>query len=80
MEYIPGGDLMTLLIRKGTLNEDEAKFYLAETVLAVDSVHKLQYIHRFVFLFIYLYYYYSIYFEYCINRLNYLGMLSQIIY
>jgi len=39
---------MTMLIRKGTLTEDEARFYLAETVLAVESVHKLQYIHRFV--------------------------------
>ena len=39
---------MTLLIRKGTLTEEEAKFYLAETVLAVESVHKLHYIHRYV--------------------------------
>ncbi|GJT28029.1 serine/threonine-protein kinase tricorner-like protein [Tanacetum coccineum] len=27
MEYLPGGDMMTLLMRKDTLNEDEAKFY-----------------------------------------------------
>lgn len=52
MEYVPGGDLMTLLIRKGTLNEEEARFYLAETVLAVDSVHKLQYIHRYIIIII----------------------------
>eukprot|EP00743_Colponemidia_sp_Colp-15_P000587 GILK01000659.1.p1 GENE.GILK01000659.1~~GILK01000659.1.p1 ORF type:complete len:505 (+),score=87.31 GILK01000659.1:204-1517(+) len=46
MEYLPGGDLMTLLMRKDILSEDEARFYIAETVLAVDSIHKLGYIHR----------------------------------
>ncbi len=46
MEYLQGGDLMTLLMQKDILTEDEARFYIAETVLAVDSVHKLNYIHR----------------------------------
>lgn len=46
MEYLPGGDLMNLLIKKNILTEEEARFYVAETVLAVDSVHKLNYIHR----------------------------------
>jgi serine/threonine kinase 38 len=46
MEYLAGGDLMTLLIRKDILTEDEARFYTAETLLAVESVHKLNYIHR----------------------------------
>jgi serine/threonine kinase 38 len=46
MEYLPGGDLMGLLMRKNILTEEEAKFYLAETVLAVETVHKLDYIHR----------------------------------
>lgn len=32
MEYVPGGDLMTLLMKKDILSEDEAKFYIAETV------------------------------------------------
>jgi len=32
MEYLGGGDLMTLLIKKDILNENEAKFYLAECV------------------------------------------------
>lgn len=48
MEYLPGGDMMTLLMRKDTLTEDEARFYVAETVLAVESIHKHNYIHRFV--------------------------------
>ena len=28
------------------MTEEEAKFYTAEIVLAVDSVHKMNYIHR----------------------------------
>ncbi|KAJ4955910.1 hypothetical protein NE237_012693 [Protea cynaroides] len=46
MEYLPGGDMMTLLMRKDTLNEDEARFYVGETVLAIESIHKHNYIHR----------------------------------
>lgn len=32
MEYLAGGDFMTLLMRKDILSEEEAKFYTAETV------------------------------------------------
>ena len=32
MEYLGGGDLMTLLIKKDILTEEEAKFYIAECV------------------------------------------------
>ncbi|XP_009800476.1 uncharacterized protein LOC107801394 [Nicotiana tabacum] len=46
MEYLPGGDMMTLLMRKDTLTEDEARFYVAETVLAIESIHVHNYIHR----------------------------------
>ncbi len=59
MEYLGGGDLMTLLMKRDILTEEETKFYIAETVilsiinnyvnlkiLAVDSVHKMNYIHR----------------------------------
>ncbi|KAF6154750.1 hypothetical protein GIB67_032362 [Kingdonia uniflora] len=46
MEYLPGGDMMTLLMRKDTLTEDEARFYVGETVLAIASIHKHNYIHR----------------------------------
>ncbi|KAL8092989.1 hypothetical protein AgCh_035027 [Apium graveolens] len=46
MEYLPGGDMMTLLMRKDTLTEEEAKFYVGETVLAIESIHKHNYIHR----------------------------------
>jgi len=49
MEYLPGGDMMTLLMRKDILTEDEARFYVAETVLAIESIHKHNYIHRWRF-------------------------------
>ena len=46
MEFIPGGDLMTLLMARDILPEQEAKFYAAEIVMAIESVHKLDCIHR----------------------------------
>ena len=46
MEYLPGGDLMSLLMKKDILSEDEARFYAAELILAIESVHKLNCIHR----------------------------------
>jgi serine/threonine kinase 38 len=46
MEYLPGGDLMNLLIKKDILSEDESRFYMGEMVLAIESVHRLNYIHR----------------------------------
>ncbi|XP_038986362.1 serine/threonine-protein kinase 38-like isoform X2 [Phoenix dactylifera] len=46
MEYLPGGDMMTLLIREDTLTENVARFYIAESVLAIESIHKHHYIHR----------------------------------
>ncbi|KAJ6808630.1 serine/threonine-protein kinase tricorner-like [Iris pallida] len=38
--------MMTLLMRKDTLTEDEARFYVGETVLTIESIHKHNYIHR----------------------------------
>lgn len=37
---------MTLLMKKDTLSEDCTQFYIAETALAIDSIHKLGFIHR----------------------------------
>lgn len=48
MEYLPGGDIMTLLMREETLTESVARFYIAQTVLAIESIHKHNYIHRLV--------------------------------
>lgn len=36
MEYLAGGDLMTLLMNKDTLSEADGRLYMAELVLAVD--------------------------------------------
>lgn len=47
MEYLPGGDMMTLLMRKDTLTENEAQFYVGQTVSAIESIHKHNYIHRY---------------------------------
>jgi serine/threonine kinase 38 len=46
MEFLPGGDMMTLLMKKDTMTEEETQFYVAETVLAIDSIHRLGFIHR----------------------------------
>ncbi|CAH8437579.1 unnamed protein product [Dicrocoelium dendriticum] len=46
MEFLPGGDVMTLLMRHDTLTETQTQFYIAEAVLAIDSIHKMGFIHR----------------------------------
>ncbi|CAH2325272.1 serine threonine- kinase MRCK gamma [Pelobates cultripes] len=47
MDYYVGGDLLTLLSKfEDRLPEDMARFYLAEMVLAIDSIHQLKYVHR----------------------------------
>lgn len=38
--------MMTLLMKKDTLSEEATQFYIAETVLAIDSIHQLGFIHR----------------------------------
>lgn len=47
MDYYCGGDLLTLLSKfEDRLPEDMARFYIAEMVLAIDSIHQLRYVHR----------------------------------
>lgn len=46
MEYLAGGDLMSILMKKDIFSEDEARFYMAESILATHSVHSMSYIHR----------------------------------
>ncbi|KAF8484576.1 AGC/NDR protein kinase [Russula ochroleuca] len=46
MEFLPGGDLMTMLIKYDTFSEDVTRFYMAECVLAIEAVHNLGFIHR----------------------------------
>ncbi|PNF42325.1 hypothetical protein B7P43_G05285, partial [Cryptotermes secundus] len=47
MDYYCGGDLLTLLSKfEDRLPEDMARFYIAEMVLAIGSIHDLHYVHR----------------------------------
>ncbi|XP_055609301.1 citron Rho-interacting kinase [Uranotaenia lowii] len=46
MEYLPGGDLLSLMIRIGVFDEELAQFYLSELTEALHSLHELGYVHR----------------------------------
>jgi len=46
MEYVPGGDMYSLLCNLGFLDEVLARRYIAETICAVEYLHKLGIIHR----------------------------------
>ena len=46
MDFCQGGDFMNYLIEKDILNENEARFYIAEIILGVDCVHQMKCIHR----------------------------------
>ncbi|XP_041832603.1 rho-associated protein kinase 2-like [Melanotaenia boesemani] len=45
MEFMPGGDLVTLTMNYD-IPEKWARFYMAEVVLALDSIHSMGFIHR----------------------------------
>uniref|UniRef100_A0A8C5SGS3 non-specific serine/threonine protein kinase n=1 Tax=Laticauda laticaudata TaxID=8630 RepID=A0A8C5SGS3_LATLA len=47
MDYYVGGDLLTLLSKFGDcIPLEMARFYLAEMVMAIDSIHSIGYVHR----------------------------------
>ncbi|KAL9634245.1 MAG: hypothetical protein Q9164_004210 [Protoblastenia rupestris] len=46
MEFLPGGDLMTMLIRYEIFSLSVTRFYMAEIIMAIEEVHKHGYIHR----------------------------------
>ena len=46
MEFCPGGDIASLLRSLRYFDEDDAKFYLAETVQALQFLHSIGIIHR----------------------------------
>ncbi|XP_071439169.1 microtubule-associated serine/threonine-protein kinase 3-like [Hetaerina americana] len=46
MEYVQGGDCASLLKANGPLLPDLARFYFAETVLAVEYLHSYGIVHR----------------------------------
>lgn len=46
MEFCPGGDLMTMLIKFQIFSEDITRFYAAEIIMAIEAIHNLGFIHR----------------------------------
>ncbi|XP_049290289.1 citron rho-interacting kinase [Anopheles funestus] len=46
MEFLPGGDLLSLMIRVGVFDEDLAQFYLAELTAALHCLHSMGFVHR----------------------------------
>ncbi|KAJ2832607.1 serine/threonine-protein kinase dbf2 [Coemansia erecta] len=46
MEYVPGGDVRTLLNQNGILRHQIARFYVAEMLVAVAALHSFGYFHR----------------------------------
>lgn len=52
MEYMPGGDLVNLMSNYD-VPEKWARFYTAEVVLALDAIHSMGFIHRYIHCFSY---------------------------
>jgi serine/threonine protein kinase len=47
MEYAPGGSMRSLIQnRDEVMPEEEARFYIAEILLALEELHRMGYIHR----------------------------------
>lgn len=46
LEFVPGGDMYDLIKRHGCLNEDDARFYLAEIVVALAELHQNKFVFR----------------------------------
>ena len=47
MDYYYSGDLLTLLSKfNDQFSEEMTRFYVAEMILAIDSLHNLGYVHR----------------------------------
>jgi serine/threonine protein kinase len=47
MDYLPGGELFTHLKKRGRFDEETARFYSCEVILALEYLHdKLNIIYR----------------------------------
>ncbi|XP_075159790.1 citron rho-interacting kinase sticky isoform X2 [Haematobia irritans] len=46
MEYLPGGDLLSLMSRHGPFDEHLTRFYMAELTLGINALHSMGYVHR----------------------------------
>jgi serine/threonine protein kinase len=45
-EYVPGGELRSLLVSNQKLSSDAARFYASEILLALEHMHSLHIVHR----------------------------------
>jgi serine/threonine protein kinase len=48
MEYLAGGNLLSLMYKYDTFDEDTARFYIAETILGVQEIHNFNYVYRYL--------------------------------
>lgn len=46
LEYLSGGDMFDLLKKNGTLTEDQARFYIAEILIGIQELHRLNFVFR----------------------------------
>lgn len=46
LELCAGGELFFHILQKGKFKEDEARFYFAEIVLAIEYLHNLKIVYR----------------------------------
>lgn len=46
LEYCPGGELFNLLQKRKYFTEDQARFYVVQIVLAIEHLHKSDFIYR----------------------------------
>jgi len=48
MEYLAGGNMLNLLFKHGSFEEEKARFYIAEAIQGVQKIHELGFVYRFV--------------------------------
>jgi len=46
LEYLPGGELLKLIRKAVFMSEEDTRFYLAEIVIAVESLHNKGIVYR----------------------------------
>jgi protein kinase A len=46
IDYLPGGELFSLLKQQVFMSEDHSRFYVAEIIVAVETLHSMGIIYR----------------------------------
>lgn len=77
MEYVPGGDLMNLLVNKGQFDEPLARFYIAELV-CITEICVLNSLLLFTFHFLYFILFYISPFYISCSEISYVSVLRVI--